>query len=41
VDGITVFLQADVETGAEPLVIGVDELWRWRRLCVEGTAIWM
>lgn len=41
VDGITVFLEADVETGAEPLVIGVDELWRWRRLRVEGTAIWM
>ncbi|MEX2570434.1 MAG: CC/Se motif family (seleno)protein [Gemmatimonadota bacterium] len=41
VDGITVFLQRDVETGSEPLVIGLDELWRLKRLRVEGTAIWM
>jgi hypothetical protein len=41
VDGITVFLEADVTTGPEPLVLGVDGLWRWRRLRVEGTAIRM
>jgi hypothetical protein len=41
VEGITVFLEADVASGGEPLVIGVDGLWRWQRLHVEGTAIWM
>jgi hypothetical protein len=41
VDGITVFMQRDVETGTEPLVIGLDQLWRLKRLRVEGTAIWM
>ena len=41
VEGITVFLERDVETGSEPLVIGMDELWGWKRLRVEGTAVWM
>jgi hypothetical protein len=41
VDGITVFLEADVVAGPDPLLIGVDGLWRWRRLRVEGTAIRM
>lgn len=41
VDGITVFLEKDVTIGSEPLLIGVDGLWRWQRLRVEGTAIWM
>jgi hypothetical protein len=41
VDGITVYLQCDVSIGSEPLVVGLDALWRWERLRVEGTAIWM
>jgi hypothetical protein len=41
VDGITVFLRSDVAIGAEPLVIGLDELFRLKRLRVEGTAIWI
>lgn len=41
VDGITVYLQSDVGIGSEPLVVGLDALWRWKRLRVEGTAIWM
>jgi hypothetical protein len=41
VDGITVHLEREVAVGPEPLVIGVDGLWRWRRLRVEGTAIRM
>jgi len=41
VDGITVFLRSDVAVGVEPLVIGLDELFRLKRLRVEGTAIWM
>jgi hypothetical protein len=41
VDGITVFLEPDVAPGPEPLVVGLDELWRWQRLRVEGTAIRM
>jgi hypothetical protein len=41
VDGITVHLQSDVAIGSEPLVIALDTLWRWARLRVEGTAIWM
>jgi hypothetical protein len=41
VEGIEVFLQKDVEIGSEPLVIGLDKLWRLKRLRVEGTAIWM
>jgi len=41
VDGITVFVEADVAAGPEPLVIGVDAMWRWQRLRVDGTAIWM
>nr|MBA2671599.1 hypothetical protein [Gemmatimonadota bacterium] len=41
VDGIELFLQKDVEIGSEPLVIGLDKLWRLKRLRVEGTAIWM
>jgi hypothetical protein len=40
-EGITVWMEADVTAGPEPLVIGLDRLWRWRRLRVEGTAIWM
>jgi hypothetical protein len=41
VDGITVYLERDVAFGPEPLVVGLDELWRWQRLRVEGTAIRM
>jgi len=41
VDGVTVFLRSDVAIGSEPLVIGLDELFRLKRLRVEGTAIWM
>jgi hypothetical protein len=41
VAGVTVFLEKKVAPGAEPLVIGLDRLWRWQRLRVEGTAIWM
>jgi hypothetical protein len=41
VDGIELFLQEDVEVGSEPLLIGLDKLWRMERLRVEGTAIWM
>ena len=41
VEGITVFLERNVETASEPLVIGIDELWGWKRLRVEGTAIRM
>jgi hypothetical protein len=41
VDGIELFLQKDVGTGSEPLVIGLDKLWGLKRLRVEGTAIWM
>jgi hypothetical protein len=41
IDGITVFIEDDVTTGTEPLVIGLDTLWRWGRLRVEGSAIWM
>jgi hypothetical protein len=41
VDGITVYLEPDVAAGPEPLVVGLDQLWRWQRLRVEGTAIWM
>jgi hypothetical protein len=41
VDGITVYLEPDVVVGPGPLVIGLDELWRWQRLRVEGTAIRM
>jgi hypothetical protein len=40
VDGVTLFLQSDVEIGRDPLVIGLDELWRLRRLRVEGLAMW-
>jgi hypothetical protein len=41
VDGITIYFQSDVAIGIEPLVVGLDALWRWERLRVEGTAIWM
>jgi hypothetical protein len=41
VEGITVFLERDVETGSEPLVVDLDELWGWKRLSVAGTAIRM
>jgi hypothetical protein len=41
VDGITVYLERDVTIGPEPLVVGLDEVWRWQRLRVDGTAIWM
>jgi hypothetical protein len=41
VDGITVYVERDVVAGPEPLVVGLDELWRWQRLRVEGTAIRM
>jgi hypothetical protein len=41
VDGITVYLERDVVAGPEPLVVGLDELWRWQRLRVEGAAIRM
>jgi hypothetical protein len=41
VDGITVYLERDVAVGPEPLEVGLDELWRWQRLRVEGTAIRM
>lgn len=41
VGGITVFLREDVRTGGEPLVIALDRVWRWERLRVEGTAIWV
>jgi hypothetical protein len=41
VDGITVFVQDDVEPGDRPIVIGLDRLWRLERLRVDGTAIWM
>jgi hypothetical protein len=41
VDGVAVFLERDVVAGPEPLLIGVDGLWGWRRLRVEGTAIRM
>jgi hypothetical protein len=41
VDGITVFIEANVTGGPEPLMIGLDTLWRWGRLSVEGSAIWM
>jgi hypothetical protein len=41
VDGITVFVAHDVTGGPAPLVIGLDTLWRWERLRVEGSAIRM
>jgi hypothetical protein len=41
VDGVTVFLERRVTTGADPLVIGLDGVWRWQRLRVDGTAIRM
>jgi hypothetical protein len=41
VDGVSVFVERDVASGPAPLVIGIDRLWRWRRLRVEGTAIRM
>jgi hypothetical protein len=41
VEGVTVFLQRDVQIGSEPLVIGIDAVWRLKRMRVEGTAIWM
>jgi hypothetical protein len=41
VDGVTVFVESGVTTGAEPLVVGIDGLWGWRRLRVDGTAIRM
>jgi hypothetical protein len=41
IDRVTVFLQTDVAIGSDPLVIGLDELWRLKRLRVEGSAIWM
>jgi hypothetical protein len=41
VDGVTVYLEHDVAAGPDPLVVGVDGAWRWRRLRVEGTAIRM
>ncbi len=41
VDGITVFVERDMEPGPKPLTIGLDGLWRWQRLRVEGTAIKM
>jgi hypothetical protein len=41
VEGITVYLERDVAAGPGPLVIGLDGLWRWHRLRVEGTAIRM
>jgi hypothetical protein len=41
VDGLTVFVERDVEPGPAPLVIGVDGLWRWHRLRVDGSAIRM
>jgi hypothetical protein len=41
VDGITVYLERDMVAGPEPLVVGLDEVWRWQRLRVEGTAIRM
>jgi hypothetical protein len=41
VDGITVYLERNVVAGPEPLVVGLDGLWTWRRLRVDGTAIWM
>jgi hypothetical protein len=41
VAGITVYLERDVAVGPEPLVVGLDGLWRWQRLRVEGTAIRM
>jgi hypothetical protein len=41
VDGITVYLERDVRVGPESLVVGLDALWRWQRLRVEGTAMWM
>lgn len=41
VDGITVHLPHDVTLGDTPLVIGLDALWRWQRLRVDGTAIRM
>lgn len=41
VDGVTVYVERDVEPGPGPLVIGLDGLWRWHRLRVEGTAIMM
>jgi hypothetical protein len=40
-DGITVHLEMEMTAGPAPLVIGLDGLWRWRRLRVDGTAIRM
>ncbi len=40
-DGITVYLEPEMANGSEPLVIGVDGLWRWNRLRVDGTVIRM
>jgi hypothetical protein len=40
-DGITVFFEANVTAGPQPLRIGLDTLWRWGRLSVDGSAIWV
>lgn len=40
-NGITVHLEMEMTAGPAPLVIGIDGLWRWRRLRVDGTAIRM
>lgn len=41
VDGVTVYIEAEMTGQAEPIVIGLDSLWRWQRLRVDGTAIRM
>jgi hypothetical protein len=41
VGSVTVYLQPGMMAGSAPLVVGLDVLGRWRRLRVEGSAIWM
>ena len=40
-DGVTVYLEPEMGGGPAPLVIGIDRLWRWKRLRVDGTVIRM
>jgi len=41
VEGITVYLEPEMTGGEEPILIGIDRLWRWKRLRVDGTVIRM
>lgn len=40
-EGITIYLEREMGGGPAPILIGIDRLWRWKRLRVDGTVIRM